>query len=343
MKAQKQNKNPYLLNPDEKLAVVNLYARFATTTQVIDEVIKWKPEATTGDPKKDRKYATDAIRTCNPNSSAFSYQVTLTARRAEYLAETQGTYVTIVSSIVSTLSTALAELKFDFSTVSVADLPKIVTALKDLHSLMEQLGTTNNAAVSEAVDFHRRLDEYPEDQNGDPMEQTRREMLEETETYESIVSEQIDNGTNRNHIDIDIDRYPENYEFPDFIVEKVWKVQFAADKRKPPSIAQMRKEILEAASPDGKINGKHWSELAGFSVEKRLDQRRGYLSHRRRSVPASKIKKSWEEHGKRKADSAIPLDKATREKVERAETQATLEGLKAKGNKNGKTTKANVG
>ena len=339
----KRNPNPFRLNADEKPAVVNLYARFATTTQVIDEVIKWKSEATTGDPKKDRKYVTDAIRTCNPNSSAFSHQVTLTARRTEYLAETQGTFVTTVSSIVSTLSTELAELKFDFSTVSVADLTKIVTALKDLHSLMEQLGIAHNAAVSEAVDFHRRLDEYPENQNGDPMEQTRREMLEETEAYESIVSEQIDNGTNRNHIDIDIDHYPENYEFPDFIVEQAWKVLFAADKRKPPSIAQMRKEILEAAFPDGKINGKHWSELAGFSVEKRLDQRRGYLSYRRRSVPASEIKKWWEEHDKSKAGSAIPLDKMTREKAERAETRATLEKLKAKENKNGKITKDNLG
>ena len=343
MKAQKQNKNPYLLNAEGKLAVVDLYARFPTTTQVIDEVIKWKPESTTGDPNKDRKFATDAIRTCNPNSSVFSHQVTLTARRAEYLAETHGTFVNAVSSIASALSTELPELKFDFSAVSFADLPKIVTALKELHSLREELGMTNNAAISEAVDFHRRLDEYPEDQNGYPMEQTRRELLEETETYEAIVSDQIDNGTNRNYIDIDLDHYPKNYEFPDFIVEKAWRMQFEDSKREPPSIAQMRKEILEAASPDGKINSKHWSELAGFSVEKRLDQSRRFLSYRWRSVLASEIKRWWEEHGKRKAGSAIPLDKATREKAEHAEAQATLEELKAKGNKNGKTPKDNLG
>ena len=343
MKAQNRNPNPYRLNADEKLAVVDLYARFATTTQVIDEVIRWKPDATTGDPKKDRKYVTDAIRTCNPNTSVFSHQVTLTARRAEYLAETHGALVNAVSSIASTLSTELAELKFDFSTVSVVDLPKIVTTLKDLQSLMKELGMTNDAAISEAVDFRRRLDEYPENENGDPMEQTRRELLEETEDYEAIVSEQIDNGTNRNYIDIDIDYYPKNYEFPDFIVENAWRALFAADKRKPPSIAQMRKEILEAAAPNGKINGKHWSELAGFSVEKRLDQKRGCLSYRRRSVPASEIKRWWEEHDKRKPGSGIPLDKATREEAECKEARATLEELKAKQNKNGNTTKDNVG
>ena len=143
MSQRNRNRNPYLLTTEEKLAVVDLYARFATTAQVIDEVIKWKPEAATGDDPKDRKNATDAIRTCNPHSSVFSFQTALQARRAEYIAEQSGGFATAILSMVSTLTTQLPNMQFDLSTVDLTDLPKIVNALKNLHALMIEMGITN--------------------------------------------------------------------------------------------------------------------------------------------------------------------------------------------------------
>ena len=62
----KRKRNPYQLTDEEKLAVVDLYAQFQTTSQVVDQVMKWKPHAATGDTEKDRKNVRDAIRTCNP-------------------------------------------------------------------------------------------------------------------------------------------------------------------------------------------------------------------------------------------------------------------------------------
>ena len=125
---KKRNKNPYQLTDEEKLAVVDLYARFQTTSQVVEQVIDWKPHAATGDTEKDRKNVRDAIRTCNPKSSAFSFQIALTARRAEYLAESKGTLVVAVCDTAQALAEGLSGVKFDFSSVAMNDLPTIVTA-----------------------------------------------------------------------------------------------------------------------------------------------------------------------------------------------------------------------
>jgi hypothetical protein len=280
MSKRKRNRNPYLLTTDEKLAVVDLYARFATTTQVIDEVMKWKPEAATGDDAKNRKNTTDAIRTCNPNSSVFSFQVTLQAQRAEYLAEQSGGLVTAVSSMVSTLKAQLPNMQLDLSAVDLADLPKIVNALKDLHSLMKEMGITNKSEISEAIDFGSRLDEYPKCESMVARDETRRQTLAETENHEAVMSEQIDKGTNRSPEDIEDGMYPDNYVFPDCMIEGAWQELCSDDIRKKPSISQMRKEIEEISAPDGKISCDAeyywWDEI--LSLESRLDYGRQYLS-----------------------------------------------------------------
>ena len=280
MSKRKRKRNPYLLTTDEKLAVVDLYARFATTTQVIDEVMKWKPEAATGDEAKDRKNATDAIRTCNPHSTVFSFQVTLQAQRAEYLAEQSGGLVTAVSSMVSTLKAQLPNMQLDLSAVDLADLPKIVNALKDLHSLMKGMGITNKSEISEAIDFGSRLDEYPKSELMVARDETRRQTLAETENHEAVMSEQIDKGTNRSPEDIEDGMYPDNYVFPDCMIEGAWQELCSDGIRKQPSISQMRKEIEERNAPDGKISCDEeyywWDEI--LSLEERLDYGRKYLS-----------------------------------------------------------------
>ncbi len=75
---KKRKKNPYQLTDEEKLAVVDLYAQFQTTSQIVDQVMGWKSHATTGDTEKDRKYVRDAIRTCSPKSTVFSFQIIVT-------------------------------------------------------------------------------------------------------------------------------------------------------------------------------------------------------------------------------------------------------------------------
>ena len=281
MSKRKRNRNPYLLTTDEKLAVVDLYAQFATTAQVIDEVIKWKPEAATDDDAKDRKNATDAIRTCNPHSNAFSFQIALQARRAEYLAEQSGGLVTAVSSMVSLLKAQLPNMQLDLNAVDLVDLPKIVNALKDLHSLMKQMGITNKPEISEATDFGKRLDEYP----GIAHYETRRQLLAETEEYEVAMAEQIDNGTNRSHHHIEIEIYPADYVFPDCMIEDAWETLCSDGTGKKPSISQMRKEIEETTAPDGKIpwDDEHywWEDIN--SLEDRLDCMRQHLSRDSRS------------------------------------------------------------
>ena len=288
MSKRKRNRNPYLLTTDEKLAVVDLYAQFATTPQVIDEVIKWKPEAATDDDAKDRKNATDAIRTCNPHSSAFSFQIALQARRAEYLSEQSGGLVTAISSMVSTLKAQLPNMQLDLSAVDLADLPKIVNALKDLHSLMKQMGITNKPEISEAIDFGKRLDEYPKCEFMVAHDETRRELLAETENHEATMSEQIDNGTNRSPEDIEDGMYPDNYVFPDCMIEGAWQELCSDGTGKKPSISQMRKEIKQITEPDGKIPGDEeyywWDETS--SLESRLENMRQYLSSDSQSYTA---------------------------------------------------------
>ena len=40
---KKRKKDPYQLTDEEKLAVIDLYARFQTTSQVVEQVMDWKP------------------------------------------------------------------------------------------------------------------------------------------------------------------------------------------------------------------------------------------------------------------------------------------------------------
>lgn len=286
MSKRKSKRNPYRLTADEKLAVVELYARFATSEQVIDTVMTWKPEAATGDTAKDRKNVTDAIRTCNPNSCAFSFQVVLQERRAAYLAERSGTFVATVSEMLSKLTAAIPTLEFDFETVSVTELPKLISALNDLFSLMKALNIEPSAEVTEARTFNRKLDEYPQRSTDDPSQtltNTRREMLAEAEALETIHAEQIENGTARSADEILSNVYPQNYVFPDFIVQEVWE-ELTGNYHLPkkPSYSQMLEEISKHTDADGRLideeyEGDYWWELVN-DFEARLTNYRQYLS-----------------------------------------------------------------
>ena len=182
----KRKTNPYQLTDDEKLAVVDSYAQFRTTSQIVDQVMGWKPNAATGDTEKDRKHVRDAIRTCNPKSSAFSFQIALTAKRAEYLAERKGSLVAAVCQTADAFAQGLSDIKFDFSSVTATDLPKIVFALKSLVELMSQMGISVKNDISTAVRFGYRLDEHPANRvDGDASYGlTRRETWAKAEPYE---------------------------------------------------------------------------------------------------------------------------------------------------------------
>ena len=273
---KKRKKNPYQLTDEEKLDVVNLYAQFQTTAQVVDQVIQWKPHAATGDTEKDRKNVRDAIRTCNPKSSVFSFQIALMARRAEYLAEKKGTLVTAVCNTAQALAEALPDIKFDFSSVAVNDLPKIVSALKDMLQLMEGLGITVEQDISEAVRFGERLDQYPkheiEGRRSSTYLETRRETWAESEAYELGKSTQIDTDTGRDAHSVEGGSYPSNYAIPDVHVKELWEMLCFNANGKTPAVKQMRKEI---------DNPELYKEVYGedaLSFEERLNTYRRLLS-----------------------------------------------------------------
>ena len=286
MSKRNRKRNPYRLTPDEKIAVVDLYARFQTSEEVIDTVMTWKPEAATGDTTKDRKNVTDAIRTCNPNSRVFSFHVALQARRAEYLSERSGTFVAAISEFLSKLTAAMPDIEFDFKTVSAKELPKLVSALNTLFTLMRLIDMNPYAEVARARTFNRKLDEYPQRSVDDPTQtltNTRREMLADAEAFETIHAEQIEDGTARSAEEIMAKAYPQNYVFPDFIVQEVWEeLTGNYDIPKKPSPSQMLKEISEHTKPNGQLidkdyQGEYWWELVN-NFEARLADYRQYLS-----------------------------------------------------------------
>lgn len=274
---KKRKKNPYQLTDEEKLTVVNLYAQFQTTSQVVDQVMAWKPHAATGDTEKDRKNVRDAIRTCNPKSSTFSFQIALTARRAEYLAEKKGTLVTAVCDTAQALAEGLSGIKFDFSSVPVNDLPTIVAALKDMVELMQEMGITLKRDISEAIRFGEKLDQYPKlDIDGldrSTYATTRREMWAESEAYELGKSTQIETGTGRDANDTADDIYPSNYVIPDVHVKVLWDMLCASGNGKVPTVKQMREEL-----DDPELYDEVYSEDGLPSFEEMLKRYQHWLS-----------------------------------------------------------------
>lgn len=271
----KRKRNPYQLTDEEKLAVVDLYAQFQTTSQVVDEVMRWKPDAATGDIVKDRKLVRDAIRTCNPKSSVFSFQIALTAKRAEYLAEKKGTLVAAVCETADAFAQGLSEIRFDFSSVTANDLPKLVFALKSLVELMTQMGITVRQDINHAVAFSERLDQHPKNKTGDdamPYPETRREFWAASEPFELAKSNQIETDTGRKSEDVDAGVYPSNYEIPDVYVKELWEMLCENGHGKLPSIKQMRNDL---------DNDEHYEEVFGgdaISFEEMLETYRLLLS-----------------------------------------------------------------
>ena len=273
----KRKRNPYQLTDEEKLAVVDLYAQFQTTSQVVDQVMKWKPHAATGDTEKDRKNVRDAIRTCNPKSSVFSFQIALMARRAEYLAEKKGTLVAAVCDTAQALAEGLSGIKFDFSSVTVSDLPQIVSALKEMSELMEGMGITVKQDISQAVRFGEKLDQRPkhkiEGMQSSAYLETRREMWAESEAYELGKSTQIETGAGRDAEYVGADIYPSNYVIPDVHVKDLWEILgFSSENGKLPTVKQMREEL-----DDPELYEEIYGGDAG-SFEERLDTYRKLLS-----------------------------------------------------------------
>ena len=265
---KKRKKNPYQLTDEEKLAVVDLYAQFQTTSQIVDQVIGWKSHATTGDIEKDRKHVRDAIRTCNPKSTAFSFQVSLTAKRAEYLAERKGTLVAAVCDTAQALAEALSSIKFDFSSVPVSDLPKIVAALKEMIELMEGLGIKVNKDISQAVQFGERLNKdsrYCTSEN-------HPEMGTIVESYELGRSTQIETDTGRSADDIHDDTYPSNYVIPDVHVKELWQQLCSSENGKTPTVKQMRKDL-----DNPKLYEEVYGEEGYGSFEQQLDEYRSLV------------------------------------------------------------------
>ena len=274
---KKRKKNPYQLTDEEKLAVVDLYAQFQTTSQIVDQVMGWKSHAATGDTEKDRKNVRDAIRTCNPKSSAFSFQIALMARRAEYLAEKKGTLVTAVCDTAQALAEELSGVKFDFSSVSINDLPRIVAALKDMVELMKEMGITVRQDISEAIRFGKKLDQYPK-LDIDGLERstyatTRREMWAESEAYELGKSTQIETDTGRDANNTEGDIYPSNYVIPDVHIKVLWEMLCANGNGKVPTVKQMREEL-----DDPELYDEVYSDDGPPSFEEMLKRYQKWLS-----------------------------------------------------------------
>lgn len=303
----KRKRNPYQLTDEEKLAVVDLYAQFHTTSQVVDEVMRWKPDAAAGDIDKDRKHVRDAIRTCNPKSSVFSFQIALTAKRAEFLAESKGSLVAAVCETADAFAQGLSEIKFDFSSVTANDLPKIVFALKSLVELMTQMGITIRQDINHSVRFGERLDQHPKNRAGDaltPYPETRREFWAESEAFELAKSNQIETGTGRNAQDVDAGVYPSNYEIPDVYVKQLWEMFCKNGHEKLPSIKQMRREL-----DDPELYEEVYGEDA-VSFEKILEIRRSLLSDDWKSYTPNRRNEEAEFHHSIHSDEAKKLEEA---------------------------------
>ena len=274
---KKRKKNPYQLTDEEKLAVVDLYAQFQTTSQIVDQVMGWKPNAATGDTEIDRKNVRDAIRTCNPKSSAFSFQIALAARRAEYLAEKKGTLVAAVCDTAQALAKGISDIKFDFSSVPANDLPKIVSALKDMVGLMEEMGITLKGEISEAVRFGEKLDQYPKHEikgmASSTYLETRRQMWAESEGYELGKSTQIETDTGRDGSEIEAGTYPSNYVIPDVHIKALWELLCVSENGKVPTVKQMRAEL-----DDPELYDEVYSEDGPPSFEEMLKRYHMWLS-----------------------------------------------------------------
>ncbi len=303
----KRKTNPYQLTDEEKLAVVDMYAQYRTTETVVDEVMRWKPNATTGDADKDRKYVRDAIRTCNPKSSVFSFQIALTAKRAEYLAEGDGALVAAVCETAHAVAEGIPGIKFDFTSVTPKDLPKIVSALKELFELMTAMGITVKQDISEPVRFGRRLDEHPEHRRDElfvPYNETRREMWRQSEPYELAKSKQVETGTGRSAEHLDAGVYPENYEIPDVHVKELWKMVYGDTDGITPSVKQMRSDLANPELYEEEFGGD------AMSFEEVLEIYRSMLSDDWRSYTPNRRKEEVELHHLINSDEAKKLEEA---------------------------------
>ncbi len=307
----KRKRNPYQLTDEEKLDVVDLYAQFYTTSQVVDEVMRWKPDATTGDLDKDRKYVRDAIRTCNPKSSVFSFQIALTAKRAQYLAEKKGTLVAAVCETAAAFAHGLSEIRFDFSTVTVSELPKIVFALKSLVELLTQMGITVRQDINHAVRFSERLDQHPENKAGDglvPYPDTRRSTWAASEPFELAKSNQIETGTGRDAQHVNGGVYPLDYEIPDVYVKELWEMLCKNGHKKLPSIKQMRREL---------DNPELYEEVFGgdaISFEELLEIYRSLLSD------------DWKSYTPNRRDEEIKINREANSDESKKLAEAILSG-----------------
>ena len=345
----KRKSNPYQLTDEEKLAVVDLYAQFHTTSQVVDEVIRWKPNAATGDIDKDRKHVRDAIRTCNPKSSAFSFQIALTAKRAEYLAEKKGTLVAAVCETAHAFAQGLSDIRFDFSPVTANDLPKIVFALKSLVELMTQMGITVRQDINHSVRFGERLDQHPKNKTGDDSilyVETRREMWAESEPFELAKSHQIETGTGRNAEHVDAGVYPLNYEIPDVYVKELWEMVYGDTDGKTPSVKQMRSDLDDPELNEEVFGGNAMSfeEVLGIYRLMLSDDWKSYTPNRRkeevelhRFINSDEAKKLEEAISAGKLDlSSVFQNKEVSQSTDSAMLDSLVDTLSGTKSKNGK-------
>lgn len=354
----KRRTNPYQLTEDEKLAVVDSYAQFRTTSQIVDQVMGWKPNAATGDTEKDRKHVRDAIRTCNPKSSAFSFQIALTAKRAEYLAERKGLLVAAVCQTADAFAQGLSDIKFDFSSVTATDLPKIVLALKSLVELMSQMGITVRQDINHAVRFGERLDQHPKNKIGNysvPYPETRREIWAESESYELAKSYQNETGTGRSAQQVDGSVYPSNYEIPDVYVKELWEMLCKNGHEKLPSIKQMRRDLADPELYEEVFGGDAVSFEEVLEIYRSMlsDDWRSYTANRRNEEVNLNLEVNSDEN-KRMAEAILAgkLDlssnfqnKNESQSPDTAKLDSLLDALSGTKSKNGKrgTVDANNG
>ena len=351
----KRKTNPYQLTDEEKLAVVDLYAQFHTTPQVIDEVMRRKPNAATGDIDKDRKYVRDAIRTCNPKSSVFSFQIALTAKRAEYLAEKKGSLVAAVCETAAAFALGLSEIRLDFSSVTANDLPKIVFALKSLVELMTQMGITVRQDINHAVAFSERLDQHPKNKAGSrfiPYAGTRRETWAESEPYELAKSNQIETDTGRNSEDVDAGVYPSNYEIPDVYVKELWEMLCKNGHDKLPSIKQMRNDLDNDERYEAVFGGNNISFEEMLETYRLLlsDEWKSYTPNRRAEEISIHLEANSDENKKfaeailsGKVDlSSIFQNENVPHSTEPAKLDSLIDTLSGTKSKNGKRGTANA-
>lgn len=278
----RRKKNPFLLDSEEKTQVVSLFARFKRTSEVIDTVLSWKPDASTGDTSLDRKYVADAIRTCNPHAAQFSYETTLLAKRSEYLSETSGSYVALLRTMQDKMLEALPQITFDTENVPITAIGAIVGALSQLETLLENLGMS--PSVSEALKFSEGLDKFPlaaetPYHSFSFLLQTRRMLFNHVGALENALSEVHEKGVKRDVLDVLDDSYPTVDTIPDCVVSDVWQKLTDNYDTPLPSRKQMLLDIDKETDEDGVLLSDpdmywwEWSE----SLESRLSRIRGLL------------------------------------------------------------------